>query len=182
MEGISNPFKYVGSAGVRDDGNGLLYMRARYYDPEVGRFISKDPIGFAGGDLNLYNYVGGNPVNRIDPTGLYDETYGRATGDPAQDHTGPSECQCTYGRNKEFYGEEFTLCASEVLGGRGGDIVSAACAVAIKYRVHPIATGLAILGTCGGQALRVLKCADDAYRCSGGTPYYKGKPMRDDQR
>lgn len=53
-----------------DDGNGLLYMRARYYDPEVGRFISKDPIGFWGGDLNLYAYVVNNPVNYVDPSGL----------------------------------------------------------------------------------------------------------------
>jgi len=63
MEAISNPFKYVGKFGVMDEGNGLLYMRARYYDPEVGRFISKDPIGFAGGDLNLYAYVQNNPIN-----------------------------------------------------------------------------------------------------------------------
>jgi RHS repeat-associated protein len=53
------------------EGNGLLYMRARYYDPEIGRFISKDPIGFAGGDLNLYAYVQNNPVSRIDPLGLW---------------------------------------------------------------------------------------------------------------
>ena len=66
---VPNPFRFVGMFGVMDDGNGLLYMRARYYDPEVGRFISKDPIGFAGG-VNLYNYVGGNPVNWIDPQGL----------------------------------------------------------------------------------------------------------------
>ncbi len=70
-EAISNPFKYVGRFGVMDEGNGLLYMRARFYDPEVGRFISKDPIGFAGGDLNLYAYVFNNPVNEIDPLGLY---------------------------------------------------------------------------------------------------------------
>jgi len=44
-------------------------MRARYYDPEVGRFVSEDPIGFEGGDVNLYAYVGGNPVLRIDPLG-----------------------------------------------------------------------------------------------------------------
>ena len=69
-EAISNPFKYVGQFGVMDEGNGLLYMRARFYDPEVGRFISKDPIGFAGGDLNLYSYVANNPVNWIDPEGL----------------------------------------------------------------------------------------------------------------
>jgi uncharacterized protein RhaS with RHS repeats len=49
--------------------NGLLYMRARYYDQEIGRFINKDPIGYKGG-LNLFAYVGNNPVNRIDPNGF----------------------------------------------------------------------------------------------------------------
>jgi RHS repeat-associated protein len=70
-EGIPNPFKYVGGFGVMDEGNGLFYMRARYYDFDVGRFISKDPIGFAGG-LNLYFYTSNNPINSIDPLGLTD--------------------------------------------------------------------------------------------------------------
>ena len=69
VEGISNPFKFVGAFGVMDEGNGLLYMGARYYDPATGRFISKDPIGWAGG-LNLYGYTGNNPVNWVDPEGL----------------------------------------------------------------------------------------------------------------
>ncbi len=43
---------------------------ARWYDPESGRFLSEDPIGFEGGDMNLYRYVGNNPVNRKDPLGL----------------------------------------------------------------------------------------------------------------
>ena len=68
-EAIPNPFKYVGQFGVMDEENGLFYMRARYYDPEVGRFINKDPIGFLGG-LNIYAYVENNPVNHIDPEGL----------------------------------------------------------------------------------------------------------------
>jgi RHS repeat-associated protein len=68
-ETIPNPFKYVGRFGVMDEGNGLLYMRARYYDPQVGRFINKDPIGLAGG-LNMYAYVGNDPINLLDPTGL----------------------------------------------------------------------------------------------------------------
>ena len=49
QQGISQPFKYVGQYGVMSEPNGLYYMRARYYDPSVGRFISEDPIGFEGG-------------------------------------------------------------------------------------------------------------------------------------
>ena len=69
-ETIPNAFKYVGQFGVMDEENGLFYMRARYYDPEVGRFINKDPIGLLGG-LNLYAYVANNPVNLIDPEGKF---------------------------------------------------------------------------------------------------------------
>ncbi len=55
--------------GREDDGTGLLYYRARYYEPGSGRFISEDPIGIAGG-VNLYGYVLADPVNLADPTGL----------------------------------------------------------------------------------------------------------------
>jgi RHS repeat-associated protein len=54
-----------------DAETGLHYYRARYYDPKIGRFISEDPIGFDGGDINLYAYVGNRPVLFIDPLGLY---------------------------------------------------------------------------------------------------------------
>lgn len=47
----------------------LYYNRARYYDPQLGRFLSEDPIGIDGG-LNLYAYAGNDPVNASDPTGL----------------------------------------------------------------------------------------------------------------
>jgi len=45
------------------------YYRARYYDANIGRFISEDPIGFGGG-INLYAYVGNSPATIIDPSGL----------------------------------------------------------------------------------------------------------------
>ena len=48
---------------------GLYYMRARYYDPEVGRLISEDPTGFDGGDVNLSAYVANNPILLVDPDG-----------------------------------------------------------------------------------------------------------------
>jgi RHS repeat-associated protein len=52
-----------------DKETGLYYYRARYYDPMEGRFISKDPIGFDGGDVNLYGYVQNNTINNTDPNG-----------------------------------------------------------------------------------------------------------------
>lgn len=48
---------------------GLYYYRARFYDPIAGRFVSRDPIGFAGRDQNLYRYVGNSPQSFTDPTG-----------------------------------------------------------------------------------------------------------------
>ena len=47
------------------------YYRARYYNPETGRFISEDPIGFAGGDNNLYRYVKNASLISRDPLGLF---------------------------------------------------------------------------------------------------------------
>ena len=61
-----SPYQYTGR---ENDGTGLYYYRARYYNSTLQRFISEDPIGFAGG-INLYPYVLNNPLNWIDPEGL----------------------------------------------------------------------------------------------------------------
>ncbi len=51
------------------DDRGQSYYRARYYHPRLQRFISEDPIGFRGGDLNLFGYVRENPLYYTDPSG-----------------------------------------------------------------------------------------------------------------
>lgn len=63
------PFLCNGRYGVMTDANGLLYMRARYYNAYLCRFINADPAGFSGG-LNFYAYADGNPVTSADPFGL----------------------------------------------------------------------------------------------------------------
>jgi RHS repeat-associated protein len=63
-------FRFAAQFGVMTEPNGLYYMKARYYDSEVGRFISEDPLGFEGGSLNLYVYAANNPIMFMDPLGL----------------------------------------------------------------------------------------------------------------
>ncbi|WP_167527627.1 NHL domain-containing protein [Desulfosarcina alkanivorans] len=65
---LTVPFGFAG--GLADRDTGLVRFGYRDYDPDTGRWTAKDPIGFAGGDTDLYGYVQSNPVNWIDPWGL----------------------------------------------------------------------------------------------------------------
>jgi RHS repeat-associated protein len=62
------PFGFAG--GIYDADTRLVRFGARDYDPEIGRWTAKDPIGFSGGDANLYRYVRNQPVNLVDYTGM----------------------------------------------------------------------------------------------------------------
>jgi RHS repeat-associated protein len=71
FETVANPYGFSGRE--RDAESGLMFYRARYYDPKIGRFISEDPIGFHSGDSNLYRYVANGPNLYVDPQGLTGE-------------------------------------------------------------------------------------------------------------
>jgi RHS repeat-associated protein len=86
----TNPFKFTGR---EDDGTGLYYYRARYYHPGLQRFVSEDPIGFAGGDWNLYAYVRNGLVRYRDPFGLaLDDWTGFPTGDEHRNRNYYNRC------------------------------------------------------------------------------------------
>ena len=68
-ETVSNAFEYVGEYGIMQEPTEMAFMRARYYDAALGRFITRDPIGLQGNDVNLYRYAGNSPATLVDPTG-----------------------------------------------------------------------------------------------------------------
>lgn len=72
-----NPFRYTGRRF--DPETGLYYYRARYYDADLGRFLQVDPVGYAD-QWNLYAYVGNNPLNATDPTGMFGDGSGGTSG------------------------------------------------------------------------------------------------------
>jgi RHS repeat-associated protein/uncharacterized repeat protein (TIGR01451 family) len=103
-----NSFQYVGRFGVVHDETGLMFMRARYYDPLLGRFATADPIGFKGGELNLYVYARNSPTDANDPSGLVFEDFeeglqslaGKAARQPGavcdtSNAAGGAKMQCT---------------------------------------------------------------------------------------
>jgi RHS repeat-associated protein len=69
QSGGMTAIQFVGALGYFTDTTNRVYVRARHYRPDLGRWVTEDPIGFAGGDWNVYRYAGGSPSNKADPSG-----------------------------------------------------------------------------------------------------------------
>ncbi|WP_243014610.1 RHS repeat-associated core domain-containing protein, partial [Brevibacillus borstelensis] len=101
-EGMSNPFTYSGE--ILDGETGFYYLRARYYDPTVGRFISEDTYKGQVDNpltLNRYTYVHNNPLVNIDPTGNYCVS---ANGKNAHGGDCNSDSSIYLGEDRDFVG------------------------------------------------------------------------------
>ena len=103
--GIRNPFRFQGQ--YQDQESGLHYNRHRYYDPEIGRFISRDPIGLFGG-MNNFMYAT-NPVEWVDPLGLVN----LRTTDPKRGSLTPIQTRCWYLREEERINAKLCECKSQ---------------------------------------------------------------------
>jgi RHS repeat-associated protein len=115
-QGFENPYAFTGRVWEKD--NGLYYYRTRFYDPKTGRFLSRDPLGFLTGTY-LYGYVNNNPVNAIDPLGLWNIIIGGGVS-----LAGGMGCEGSGGIVISFWERKFDIGVFGSVGASGGLNVS----------------------------------------------------------
>jgi RHS repeat-associated protein len=130
-----NPYRYAGQQ--EDDSSGLVYLRARYYDPQVGRFISQDPIGLIGG-MNYYAYCMNNPVLFRDPTGtdiIFEGSLSERRQIAEAVHTAISTSEITRRNYEQLRDSEriYTIQLRQVIGG----IASTDPSTRMNFRLDP---------------------------------------------
>ena len=153
---ISGRFAFTGREW--DAETGLYYYRARYYDPELGRFISRDPIGFESGDANLFRYARNSPIRFRDPTGTLTALEYQVIISAAFALTAAVEGQIA--------GELAVICSgggpfAMVAGGVGGFMVAGGGTAAAA------ALGGGILGAAGGAIVTRLSLVAAVLNCAG---------------
>jgi RHS repeat-associated protein len=99
---IVNPLRFPGQ--YFDDETGLHWNWFRYYESSLGRYLRNDPIGFFGGDVNLYAYVQNNPINDFDPLGLVSAGQ-LGIGNPGS-YGGENDCKSMYDEEGPWYNRD----------------------------------------------------------------------------
>jgi RHS repeat-associated protein len=123
-----NAMRYTGRRQV-DGSGGLYYYRARYYDPEIGRFLSEDPLGFGAG-INFYAYVENNPINANDPTGECPWCIGAVLGGAVGAVTGAATAHISGGDWRE----------GAVVGGLTGAFIGGTLGAGTSWAVGKVAS------------------------------------------
>jgi RHS repeat-associated protein len=154
---LNAPLGWMGSlVDNKRDASGQLYMRARYYDPQTGRFTQEDPIGLAGG-LNLYGFAEGDPVSYSDPYGL------AAMGECPPNCDGSDAAWAMVGAT-----------VGGVLGGGGGAALGLACGPGAPA-CSPVASvagamqGAALGATVGVAANNALRTLGQIFEATSST-------------
>ncbi|MGW9306246.1 RHS repeat-associated core domain-containing protein [Streptomyces cyaneofuscatus] len=142
-EQVPQPYRF---AGGYQDPTGLYHFSARYYDPNIGRFTTPDP---SGQEQNPYLYAAGDPVNRIDPTGLL------SLGGIAEAVTPWGDIKTAYEFGSAIGDGKYAQAASIGFGWAIGGAVAGACTAGAMMAVGPVgaaaAPGCALIGDAVGN-------------------------------
>lgn len=133
--------------GVQTDPNGLLYMRARYYNPYLCRFLNPDPTGFSGG-LNWFAYANGNPVSYTDPLGLQSWMSPGYGSMPNPVNIVPGNMIATTPDPSAYFAQGLVVGAV----GAGAIVVAAPVLVAVGVPASVVTGGLLVTGGAGAVA------------------------------
>ncbi len=167
---VDQPFRLPGQ--YFDAETGLHYNLARYYHPRLGRFLQRDPLGYAGGSWNEYLYGDGDPLNRLDPTGefipilLAGAAIGAAIGTGVEMHR-----QHKANPDAPF---DWGKIGKEALIGGGVGVIGAAVGIAMAPVAAAMGAGLAAVAAggalVGGASAAIEACAEAAVRATPITP------------
>jgi uncharacterized protein RhaS with RHS repeats len=128
----------------------LYFYRARYYSPELGRFINEDPLGFLGSGPNLHAYVGNDPINFSDPSGLERGDY----WDPRSYYTDGWTTLRDFGTAAEAFTDVITFGSASTLNDAlGANVAVDRCGIGHKLAsASGFIASIALGGALGGEA------------------------------
>jgi RHS repeat-associated protein len=151
---VANPYRFGGSYGAYTDVvTGLIKIGERYYDPALGRWVQRDPLG-AG---NAYAYANNNPANYADPSGLVTRNCSPVSG-----VWGPAT-QCAY----TFSSAETTALGDDLLAGNTGAGIIGAALAGLGVAIPPVGAILVGLVQRGGDTYRISGTGVARDRSSG---------------